>query len=213
VSDQPGQHDRSDGWVPVPDPTVLTTEALLREINNLREILTARMDAMDMATELRIAELLKVPHETQKLIDHLRDLCFERFDGIKLQFGERDVRTDQASRASKEALDAALLAAKELVGATNLANAAAAAKSEDNFTKQIDQITTLITTSNQAVDARITELKERIDRGAGGSEGAQNQRFEGRQQNASVLAAIGMGFTVVFVVVAVVGLILANLPR
>jgi hypothetical protein len=129
-----------------------------------------------------------------------------------LQFAERDVRTDQASRASKEALDAALLAAKELVGATNLANAAAAAKSEDNFTKQIDQITTLITTSNQAVDARITELKERIDRGAGGTEGAQFQRVESRQQNAGMVALIGLGFSVVVIVVAVIGLILSSRP-
>jgi hypothetical protein len=205
--DQAGQP-----WVPIPDPTILTTEALIREIANLREILTARMDAMDMATELRIDQLLKVPHETQLLIDHLRDLCFERFDGITKQFAERDVRTDQASRASKEALDAALLAAKELVGATNLANAAAAAKSEDNFTKQIDQITTLITTSNQAVDARITELKERIDRGAGGSEGAQFQRVETRQQNAGMVALVGLGFSVVVIVVAVIGLILSSRP-
>jgi hypothetical protein len=199
-----------EGWVPVPDPTVLTTEALLREIANLREILDGRMDAMDQATELRIAEILKVPAETQRLIDHLADLHDEKFHSIALQFSERDVRTDQASRASKEALDAALLAAKELVGATNLANAAAAAKSEDNFTKQIDQITTLITSNQAATDARITELKERIDRGAGGTEGAQNQRTESRQQNAGIYAVMVLGFTALTVIVAVIGLIVSS---
>jgi hypothetical protein len=202
-SEKPGQ------WVPVPDPTVLTTEALLREISNLREILSARMDAMDVATELRIAELLKVPHETQKLIDHLFDLHEEKFRSVAVQFVERDVRTDQANRAAKEALDAALLAAKELIGATNLANAAKQDKSEDNFTKQIDQLTTLITTNQSATDARITELKERIDRGAGGSEGAQFQRVETRQQNAAVYALIGLGFSALVIVVAVIGVVIS----
>jgi len=186
-------------WVPSPDPTILTTEALLREIANLKQVLTTRMDAMDEATDLRLHELLAIPAETEKLITHLRDLMDEKFKSVQLQFAERDVRTESDKRAAKEALDAALLAAKELVGVTS-----------DNTTKQIDQIATSTLTQNQATDARITELKERIDRGGGGIEGAQTQRTETRQQNAGVYAAVGLGFTLVVVVVAIVGLVLSN---
>jgi hypothetical protein len=194
--DSPG---KDGGWVPVPDPTILTTEALLREIGNLREILTARMDADDVATRLRLDAFLKVPEEIAEQIAHLHDLMDEKFKGVQLQFAERDVRTESAQRAAKEALDAALQSAKELVGVTN-----------DNVTKQIDQIATSSTTQNAAIDARITELKERIDRGGGIGEGALVQRTETRQQNAGVIAAIGLGFTLVIVVVAIFGLYLAN---
>jgi hypothetical protein len=93
----------------------------------------------------------------------------EKFDGLNKQFQERDVRTDQATRAAKDALDAALKAASELVTQQNTANVAAAAKSETSFTKQIDQIATIISTLEKALDSRITELKERIDRGEGDS--------------------------------------------
>jgi hypothetical protein len=235
-SEKAGQ-DKQQGWRPVPDPTVLTTEALQREIANLRELLGARMDQMDAATELRLEALLKIPAETAALIQHLEALHDEKFRSIELQFKERDIRGDQANRASKEALDAALLAAKELVGATNLANAAAAKKSEDNFTKQIDQIMTLIVTQGQATDARITEqgktadarvvevkerideLKERIDRASGMTEGGQVQRVETRQQSVETrqqnglwIAFGGLALTGLVVAISIISLVLANRP-
>ena len=58
----------------------------------------------------------------------------------------------------------------------NEANTVAATKSETSFTKQIDQIGTLIATLEKSLTDRITELKERIDRGEGGTSGAKEQR-------------------------------------
>jgi hypothetical protein len=157
------------------------------------------MDAMDQATDLRLDAFLKVPEETALLIAHLQDLMDEKFKSVTLQFSERDVRIESDKRAAKEALDAALLAAKELVGVTN-----------DNTTKQIDQILTLITTQNSATDARITELKERIDRGGGGVEGALNQRSETRQGLAGLYALIGAVGVTLIVVISLVGLLLSQ---
>jgi len=194
----------SGSSVPSPDPTERTQDELRRELASLREIIEARLDGIDKATELRLKVIdhlpttiaVQVAHEReieQIKFDAVRELQQVKFDGVKLQFLERDVRTDQAARSSKEALDAALLAAKELVGAQNTANAAAAAKSEDNFTKQIDQIGTLITTTAGATDARITEIKERLDRGAGGIEGAvqtTNTKRADTSQNLAYLLAL-----------------------
>ena len=80
-------------------------------------------------------------------------------------------------------------AAKELVGAQGEASAAAAVKSETSFTKQIDQIGTIIQTLEKALDARITELKERIDRGEGSQNGTQ-QTVNNRRADSTVLISI-----------------------
>ena len=178
-----------------PDPTKLTTEQLRRELGTLREILETRLDGMDRATELASAHAAVVGEEIEQIrgrlreetaaeVPQLRELLETRLDGmdraIALQFTERDVRTEQATEGRQQALDAALLAQKELVAQQNEANSAAAAKAEASFTKQIDQIGTIIQTLEKALDARITELKERIDRGEGSTAGAAGSRSERR---------------------------------
>ena len=127
----------------------------------------------------------------------------EKFDGLSKQFIERDVRTDQASVAARAALDAALKAASELVAQQNASNVAAAAKSETSFTKQIDQIGTIISTLEKALDARITELKERIDRGEGSLHGSDAMKNEHRLDIASMLqaAAVIAAFITVLVLI------------
>jgi hypothetical protein len=147
--------------VPRPDPTRLTTEQLLRELASLREIFETRLDGMDKAATVLSETVNRTPTAIQTAISNVREVYDERFAGIALQFTERDVRTEQAAKGGKEALDAALLAAKELVAQQNEANRGEAAKTEQNFTKQID-----------AQAARIDELKERIDRGEGQSSGS-----------------------------------------
>lgn len=175
--------------VPVPDPSLLTTQQQREGLDNLKEIIGTRLNAMDEATLLRLEMYGKLPAEIDAKIQHLNEVTIERFNlegekfkGIAQQFLERDVRTTQASGAADDALKAALQAAKELVGAQGEASAAAAVKSETSFTKQIDQIGTIIQTLEKALDARITELKERIDRGegtvTGNKEVTQNRRSD-----------------------------------
>ena len=239
------------GWVPVPDPTSLTTDQLRRELAALRELLEARLEGMDRATEVaskaasdtraemehirdrmreetresarELRELLearfdgmdqaiklhaeiidKLPTERDQAIGHLAELHGERFRSIATQFAERDIRTAQASEAAKQALDAALLAQKELVAQQNDANAVAAAKAEASFTKQIDQIGTIIQTLEKAMDARITELKERIDRGEGSATGATGQRTETRLNTGQVIAAIAAAAGIAAIIVTII---------
>ena len=179
--------------LPVPDPSLLTTQQLREAILNLKELTFTRLDAMDAATDLRLESYNRLPHENDVRIQSLKDVQEEKFRGIAQQFNERDVRTGQASSAADDALKAALQAAKELVGAQGEASAAAAVKSETSFTKQIDQIGTIIQTLEKALDARITELKERIDRGEGQTTGANASRSERRADSSigvSLIAAI-----------------------
>jgi hypothetical protein len=176
-------------------------EETATQVAQLRELLEARFDGMDQAIRLNAEIIDRVPAERDMAIKHLEELHDEKFGSIALQFAERDVRSQQASEGAKQALDAALLAQKELVAQQNEANSAAAAKAEASFTKQIDQIGTIIQTLEKALDARITELKERIDRGEGSTAGAEGSRSERRLDTGQVLTTLS-------VLAAVIGLLI-----
>ena len=109
--------------------------------------------------------------------------------------------------AQAQALAAALQAAKELVGAQGEASAAAAVKSETSFTKQIDQIGTLIATLEKSLTDRITELKERIDRGEGTSSGAATFRTEKRLDTGQMISWLVAGIMTLTAIVAVATLV------
>lgn len=200
------------GSTPVPDPTILTTQQLTREIAASREIIETRLDAMDTATELNKQATDKIPGmiddktcQLRKLFDEKFGTVMEKFRSIETQFKERDTRTEQSSKDSKVAVDAALQAAKEAVGEQNKSNALAIAKSETAFTKQLDQIGTLITTTNKALDEKINDLKGRLDRG----EGQKAQAVENKGQ-ANWL--IGVVLAVVAIIVALASFFV-HLPK
>ena len=195
------------GSMPVPDPTKLTTDAVnaattqwRRDLANVREIIETRLDGMDRAILLRLAEINAAPVTFRREIDHLTDVSRERFDGVDRQFtaereyitrlianvsdvadqkftavntrfDERDTRTAQAADESRISLDAALAAAKEAVSEQNKANTLAIGKSELATQKQIDALSTLMTTSASALDEKITDVKSRLDRSEGRSSG------------------------------------------
>lgn len=147
---------------PVPDPTVLTTQQLLRELAALREIIEARLDGGDQAVVLLRTTTDKTPAAIEAAVKQLQQLHEEKFRSIAVQFAERDTRTEQTSRDSKVAVDAALQAAKEAVGEQNKSNALAIAKSESGFTKQIDQQGTIIATMANGLNDKIDDLKTRL---------------------------------------------------
>jgi hypothetical protein len=179
---------------PIPDPTLLTTQQLMRELASLKELIFTRIGGMDEATKLLQAQADRVPSDTDKAIQHLREWTETRFDAIELrfearnaeklydekfhsietQFKERDTRTEQTSKDSKVAVDAALQAAKEAVGEQNKSSALAIAKSEASTAKQIDQLQTLITATSKSSDEKVADLKERliiVEGRAAGTEG------------------------------------------
>jgi hypothetical protein len=213
------------GSTPVPDPTVLTTQQLVREIAALREIVDARLDGMDKASVLLDEQVQRIPGFLDQHIDHLKELHGTRFEqahesvarvhdvlnsriegmdkaivllqniadrimgrvdekieslhnvhdekfaSIQTQFRERDVRTEQSSKDSKVAVDAALQAAKEAVAEQNKSSALAIAKSETSTTKQIDQMGLQIQSGTNAMDGKVNDLKERVTRIEGMGEG------------------------------------------
>jgi hypothetical protein len=174
------KHDDGRPSIPVPDPTLRTTEHLLREIAGLKELVFTRIDGMDKAIKLFNQNITRVPTDVDKQISHLKELHNDRFTSfnnalkdnmslhdekfrsIQVQFNERDVRTEQTSRDSKVAVDAALQAAKEAVAEQNRSSALAIAKSETSTVKQIDQQGMLLQTATGALNDKIDDIKNRL---------------------------------------------------
>jgi hypothetical protein len=146
-----GERDSHDDVTPRPDPTRLTTQALLREIAALREFLETKIDGdkrvletrlagMDNATRLLEQAQLNRPKEIDDKVYQLREIMDVKFGGVNIQFGERDL-----------AVQAALAAAKEAVGVANV-----------SFTSQIAQQGELFKEAKNNLDRDISDLKKAV---------------------------------------------------
>jgi cation transport regulator ChaB len=157
VPDTEPYSDKREGKSPI-----VTLNQLYREFSLLLKLVETRLDGMDKAQELFKDDLTRVPTELDKEISHLKDLYEEKFRSIETQFRERDTRTEQISKQSEVAINAALQAAKEAVEKQNQSSALAISKSEVSFTKQFDQIGDRISAAVKSTDDKFTDLKDRI---------------------------------------------------
>lgn len=184
---------------PVPDPTVLTTAALTREISSLEKVLSTRLDGMDRAIVVFNESITRVPTDTDKQIAHLKELVIqmfklaeERFLGIQTQFRERDVRVDQTAQYTKDAVDAALSAQKEQYSQQNVSFAQSIAKSEAATAKQIDAQGQLLGSSSGALNDKIEAVKERLTRIEGEGRGERAAVVTQQTSNMNTLSVVGL---------------------
>jgi hypothetical protein len=131
------------GVIPIPDPTIRTTEQLLREIALSREIIETRFVALEKDISWLRAKVDRVPslETVEYSVNANSNFQLEKFRGIEMKFSERDIRFSQASADSKMAID----------------------KSEHGFTKQIDQMVSLISTMSKTLDDKIAEGNKMFD--------------------------------------------------
>jgi hypothetical protein len=153
------------------DPSTLTTASLQREIAALEKLMTQRIVAVEQGIQIAHENLVRVPTDYDKAIGHLREVFDERvatlnqkFANIDTQFEERDTRVEQTRASAKEALDAALQAAKEAVGKQNDAFSTAINKLELTIGKQIENVVLLQNTAVEALNGKLDDVKERLGR-------------------------------------------------
>jgi len=141
------------GLKPDPDPTILTTENLRREIANLKELVEVRLEG---STQARIAlhDLIMAK------IEVLGNVTSQQFISINDKFAEKD-----------KAVSVGLSAQKEAAAAQQDSNTAATLKMEDNFTKLLDQGRELLSEVRRNTDVQIGDIKSRLDKGEGQSSG------------------------------------------
>jgi hypothetical protein len=203
---------------PDPDPTVLTEARIERASQAHRDyvdgqigILAERLDAIDKATSLLAETVNRVPTEVVKEITSHAKVVDERFESIKTQFRERDIRSEREARDNKVAVDAAFAAQKESAAKQDESNAKAINKSELATTETINKLAELFRTTTDALADKIDDLKTRVvameSRGNGVTETRQETRaVHGANVNLfSVIASTVVGmFLIIGAVVAVV---------
>jgi hypothetical protein len=174
------REDSGSDLVPRPDPTVLTTEQLRRELSNLREIIeaelravSARLDSMDKAADLLHANLTAIVHPND--LTKIRDVVVgrieksdlvgdEKFARIETQFTELDKRTGQLKTASDTAIAAAMAAAEKAVGENNRSFAAAVAKSEKNTEDSLKSLDNQFKTEIRSMTDKVNDIGSRQDK-------------------------------------------------
>jgi hypothetical protein len=134
------------GSTPIPDPTLLTTEALQREIAGLKEFLLAKLSAEIDATRLRF--------ETVDV----------KFDGVKNRFTENDEHTKSLKTADTTALNAALAAQEKAASEQNNRVQIALDKSDVATSKRFDEQRTLLETVQLGLNDKFNELRDRQTR-------------------------------------------------
>jgi len=144
---------------PLSDPTFLTTQQLLREMESLKDLVFTRLDAMDKAMELFNANITRVPTDTDKQISHLKELHAEKFGGVEKQFRERDIRAEREARDNKVAVDAAFAAQKEAAAKQDEANAKAIDKSEKSTSETIKTNQELSISKIESLTSQVNDFK------------------------------------------------------
>jgi hypothetical protein len=164
----------ADNIKPDPDPTTLTTDALHREIAELRR---------------SIIDIIDLKEETTS----------EKFRGIASQFELRDTATDKLAIADQKALNAALQTQIE-----------SASKSEAGFTKQIDGIGRQIADLVKSFDDKINDLKSRLDRGDGRTNGVADIRTDTRLNVGMIVGIIGSVGMLLSLIIAAIAIMKAT---
>lgn len=214
INDGNMQTDDKGGSTPRPDPTVLTTEALRREVAALKELINSNMfsaqalsdskfdqfrveiDNMKAYRDSKIAdlrtELMRAEEILGEKIDSLRDdlgrtetLRNEKFKAVQLQFELSEQHRIEQKHDTQAAVDAALAAAKEAVNAQTVASDRSITKSETATSEQLKQMNVTTTTAIAGINLIIDDVKERINR-------IEAIRSGARENMASTYALVGL---------------------
>jgi hypothetical protein len=180
---------------PDPDPTLLTTEHLLRAIASLREEVKGWTDSLQRLLE--------------SSIKGREDYYDEKFASIQIQFRERDVRIEQTAAQLRLAVDQtaagvalgvdkALQAQKEAAGEQAKSFSAATTKSETAMNRQIE-----------GLDGKITDVKDRLNRVEAMSVGVSHNRADSQQETAlrqhgsqNIFAAVSAGASIIAILIS-----------
>lgn len=189
------------------DPSALATQALWREVAHLKELVFNRLDSLRSAIDEAHEDQVRLKESLQiQIVDESR-LRDEKFASIQTQFAERDVRTDTSRASDKTAVDAALQAQKESAGKQAEAFQDATNKSEQQFTKQMDQQSELLKTEVRSLLAQINELKDRFNRGEGVGVGTRETKTAQQDSGRFVIAIVGLLFAILM---GVLGFVVAR---
>ena len=197
-------------WRPVPDPTLLTTEALRAAVAALEEKLTARQDGMRDALEARLdasdranvlAEqtMTRVPTLLDRARSDLMTLFNEKFDGFDKQIAAMSQLRDEKFTAIKEqfaekdrAVSAAFASAEKAGDKQSSNFAGQLAEVKASLSKQIEQLSDSQRASSASLDDKINDAKDRLNRIEGQAVGKLDIKSESHLNTGMIVSVIAV---------------------
>lgn len=164
---------------PTPDPTTLTTQQMLREVERAKELL-------------------------QYGIASVRDLTSEKFISVETQLSLIERQRVEQKKDTKDAVDAALAAAKEAVQEQTKASGEAIGKSEALTKTQLEQQNTTFNTGIASVVDKLDDLKDRIVRIETRGTVAIDHRNDQRLNIGQIVSIIAVVISAIAVILTVV---------
>ena len=177
-----GSAYQEQGSRPVPDPTTLTTEQLMREVLGLKENIQALKELMGSELE------------------GMEGVFVERFESINTQFQLIERQRVEQKTDTSDAVSAALAAAKEAV-----------TKNEEQTKDALAALQATLTTAITGLEVRLNDTMDRITKIESARQGAIEQRGEQRAVVQEKQAGISSTTAIIGSIIAVVGFALALL--
>jgi len=115
----------------------------------------------------------------------------QKFENVAMRFTERDRRGQLIVESNRDAIASALAAQKEDTTGKYEANRNAATKLESYFAHQTEQTQQLLQEMRRSTEDKITDIKERLDKGEGTQKGGQDTRSEQRMNTGHIMGIIG----------------------
>ncbi len=191
---------QGDSWVPRPDPTVLTTEALLREIGTAKAQFRENIDTQKelFATQLNLS---------MKMLDERYATQTKALDAA---FLAQQAAMTTAFSAAEKAVQAALLAAEKAVDKANTASEKRFEAVNEFRAQLADIISTMMPRTEVAtlvgsLEDKILDMKSTVDKGFSANAGAERGS---RENMAAVYAAITIAATLLIGISAVLAVFL-----
>lgn len=204
--DAQGQPDGSMGRIisSAPDPSALTIALMSREVEQLKNLVSARLDALEKAQDLFQENITRVPTDTDKQIKQLKELVYETFRTVEKTTEERFKNVDSQFSGRDTALSAALQAAKEAVGEQNKSFTVSIDKSEKATLEQITQLRLLIDSYSKTTADKVEVLQGWQDRREGWGLGQTAEVVDRRSSSSDMRGNISIAVSVILFVLFIV---------
>jgi hypothetical protein len=240
MNDQPGTGGSGYASKPVPDPTVLTTQALYREVSALKELIEQRLESQSLIVQEQFRGLQRqlklLLHEREIEFANLKEVIESRVEGVLDVENEKAQRIEQQfdlferqrveqKKDTKDAVDAALTAQKEAVREQTASFQLSTNKSEAAINKQLEQQAQTFKADNDSLRRSLDDLKEQNARtitdlernlrasivDVGATANASVSEKRGAKEDRSGLyATIGVIGTIVVIAATLIGFVLAS---
>jgi hypothetical protein len=207
--------ERMEEGKPTPDPTILTTEQLLREIDRLEKLMFAqvgglkdlieeKLSSVDSQFELwdngRVEQSTATKCLINEKVQGLSAILDEKLISVRTQFDLIERQRVEQKKDTKDAVDAALAAAKEAVKEQTTASDRSITKSETATSEQLKQLSATFGTATAGLGDVIADVKERVGKIESMKLGALETRDDSRGSIALLVAGGSVLLTLILTI-------------